>query len=123
MITIEKQSASTRAYTAAGGPQIAAFFDPDTGLAITKPGSQLALSIYPNYYSNKPKVRTAPPRRQHAQMVHPCRSSSALSAYSHKWGLSRGWTSRHRSSVHWVGKMQHSVQHDGRSMFDVEADL
>eukprot|EP00208_Stichococcus_sp_RCC1054_P006162 CAMPEP_0206137638 /NCGR_PEP_ID=MMETSP1473-20131121/2729_1 /ASSEMBLY_ACC=CAM_ASM_001109 /TAXON_ID=1461547 /ORGANISM="Stichococcus sp, Strain RCC1054" /LENGTH=705 /DNA_ID=CAMNT_0053530825 /DNA_START=617 /DNA_END=2734 /DNA_ORIENTATION=- len=61
VITIEKQSASTRGYTAAGGPQIAAFFDPDTGLAITKPGSQLALSIYPNYYSNKPKVAPGAP--------------------------------------------------------------
>ena len=56
MVLIDEQSASTRAYTAAGGQQVAAFFDPDTGTAATNPGSVLAFSVYANYYSDIPKV-------------------------------------------------------------------
>lgn len=56
VITITKQSASTRAYTAAGGSQIAPFFAAD-GYGATNPGSALSLSIYPSYYSGVKAVR------------------------------------------------------------------
>lgn len=51
VITITEQSASTRAYTAAGGSQIAAFFAAD-GYAVTNPSSALSVSIFPSYYSD-----------------------------------------------------------------------
>jgi len=56
VITITKQTASTRAYTAAGGSQIAPFFAAD-GYGATNPVSALSLSIYPSYYSGVEAVR------------------------------------------------------------------